>query len=131
MSVIYGLGGLILVLFISIVGVEFSIGGIWDYNLDLFLEGFTKWFFMLNTSLAVALLIPLLIIKLAHLWKNKDNNAGFILAFIAGIILTVPFIEGFTNQLTHPYRYVTLIIFAGGALGLILSKFLTPKNINA
>jgi len=128
----YSLAGLTIVLLFIIIGFTMlgtsnMSGGSIEFNQDELIAGFYNWWFYLSSTILIAVTIPLIIIKLAHLSKSKDGTAQTILIFLLGIILSVSLIDGFTTQLNHVYRFTPLAIFAGAGLAYILWNFITMR----
>lgn len=99
-----------------------QIGGAFEFNLDELLHGFYNWWFYLNASLLVAMTLPLVMWKLFSNRKKVAQAKPVLLALLI-IIVSVPIIDGFTNQLNHSYRFVPMIIFAGIGIAIIVTNF--------
>lgn len=87
-----------------------------------FLSGFTAWAFQLRTDgLVLIFLLPLtigLFVKSRQGLKAADS----ILFLIAGILLSAPFLVGFSEFNIQPYRWIPLIAFFAIGAGTLLSK---------
>ncbi|MGI0082467.1 MAG: hypothetical protein ACREAG_04100, partial [Nitrosopumilaceae archaeon] len=49
-------------------------------------------------------------------------QADSIMVLILGMLLSAPFLQGFTDFTNQPYRFVPLIVFFAMGVGTILSK---------
>ena len=133
--------GLICGIIISIAifgGLARVIGSDLALNTDKFFQGLYGWWFYLGASMFLAMTIPLIIYKLIHNYiKQKDKISFVIASFIIGIIISVPLIEGLTDQLNHVYRFIPLVIFSASGIGYIImnwirhqSKFYVKYHLN-
>ncbi len=117
---------MMLLLLLVAVAPNEMIGGSFDFNLNEFIQGFYGWWFFLDSTMIVAMSIVLVMIAL-FIKRKKDKPSRIILAFIIGIIISVPLVEGFTTQINHAYRFLPLVIFGGAGLGHVLIQYLTKK----
>lgn len=110
------------------------------FSPDELLFGFVNWFFLLDSSLIVAISIPIILIQLAKhrkkIGKNYKHKERYVKTIFLGILLMifmVPLIEGLTDQINHAYRFVPLIVFASIGISLVISRsmnFLVNKKFN-
>ena len=107
-----------------------NFGGQFEFNQDELIAGLYNWWFYLNASILVAISLPLVVFKLAHMIKHnkQKTSALIILCGIVSVIVSVPLIDGFTNQLNHAYRFTPLVVLSGGAIGLIVKTFFHLGN---
>lgn len=130
----------ILIVLSSIRLLTVPLGTSIDVNYEEFAYGFIEWFFLLDASLIVALSIPIVLIQLGkHRLKtgkhyaHKELYTKTIFFSIIFIILTVPFLNGFTDQINHAYRFVPLLVFVSVGISLVISRsmnFVVNKKFN-
>jgi hypothetical protein len=101
-----------------------SIGGSIRFDQTQFMEGFYEWFELLDSDIIVAVTVVIVLIQLFKLSKNQVYLSKPIFFFILGMILTVPIIQGFTDQLNHSYRFIPLVIMVSSGIGICLSNWL-------
>jgi len=93
-----------------------------SFEFEEFVTGFATWAFQLRIDgLVLIFLLPLtigLFIKSRQGLKEADS----ILVLIAGILLSAPFLVGFTEFNIQPYRWIPLIAFFAIGVGVLLSK---------
>jgi len=93
-----------------------------SFEFEEFVAGFTTWAFQLRIDgLVLVFLLPLtigLFIKSRQGFKEADS----ILVLITGILLSAPFLVGFTEFNIQPYRWIPLIVFFAIGVGVLLSK---------
>jgi len=131
----------IVIIALSIVRLlSVDLGTDFIFNMDNLLHGFVEWFFLLDSSLIVAISIPIVLIQLAkhrlktgkH-YKHKELYTKTIFFGILLMIFMVPLIEGFSDQLNHAYRFVPLIVFVSIGISLVIARsmnFLVNKKFN-
>ena len=94
-----------------------------------FMTGFTTLAFQLRIDgLVLIFLLPLtigLFIKSYKGFKDADS----ILILIAGILLSAPFLVGFSEFNIQPYRWIPLIVFFAIGVGVLLSKTSTNRPV--
>ena len=120
----------LLITVMIIIGLTSSvdqIGGGFEFNLDELLHGFYNWWFYLNASMLVAMTLPLVLWRLIVMRKKLPEVKPIIIGILV-IIISVPLIDGFTNQLNHAYRFVPMIIFVGVGIAMILTNFVLPRS---
>ena len=112
-----------------LLSTSLAFGGGFEFNHEELLHGFYNWWFYLNASLLVAMTLPLVVWRLFAM-RKKHPEAKPLLIAIFVIIISVPLIDGFTDQLNHSYRFVPMIIFVGIGLAMIVTNFVTSKVID-
>ena len=71
--------------------------------------------------------LPLVMWRLFAMRKKYRQAKPIIIAILV-IIISVPLIDGFTNQLNHAYRFVPMIVFAGTGIAMIITNFVSPRT---
>lgn len=114
-SAVLGILGLI----VSAIGF----GGSFEFSPADFLHGIMIWpnYFFYDYPV---MFLPAVIVLLFN-FRHKIENAGLVAWWQINIILGVPIILGFTDQLVHPYRFVPLIVFFGIGVGMIIQYYIT------
>lgn len=87
-----------------------------------FLRGFATWAFQLRFDAIVLIFILPLLVGLFIVSRKGVLQADSVMVLILGILLTAPFLDGFTDLTNQPYRFVPLIVFFAMGVGTILSK---------
>ena len=87
-----------------------------------FASGFTAWAFQLRIDgLVLVFLLPVTVGLFIKSLKGK-KEADSILVLIAGVLILVPLLAGFTQFNIQPYRWIPLIAFFAIGVGALLSK---------
>lgn len=120
----------------ALVGALFLAGGL-GYGERLtsfeyidFVSGFTSWAFQLRIDGLVLMFLLPLVFGLFLRSRNGIKEAESIMVLIAGIILSVPIIAGFTEFNIQPYRWMPLIVFFAIGVGVLLSKTSPNRSEN-
>jgi len=120
-----------LIIFVLVLGVLFlekNFGyseSLTSYEYSDFVSGFATWAFQLRIDgLILVFLLPL-IIGLFLKSRKGIKEADSIMVMIAGILLSVPLLAGFTEFNIQPYRWIPLITFFAIGVGTLLSKSAT------
>jgi len=92
------------------------------FDSDDFWLGFTSFSYQLRFDGLILLFILPLIVGLFIAARNGVQHADSIMVLISGILLTAPFLTGFTDQTAQPYRFVPVIVFFAVGVGILLSK---------
>jgi len=95
-----------------------------------FVNGFTALAFQLRIDGLVLMFLLPLVFGLFLRSRNGIKEAESIMVFIAGIILSVPLVAGFTEFNIQPYRWIPLIVFFAIGVGVLLSKTLPNRSEN-
>ncbi len=93
-----------------------------EFDSDEFWLGFTSFSYQLRFDGLILLFILPLIVGLFFAARNGIAHADSILVLIGGILLTTPFLTGFTELTNQPYRFVSVIVFFAVCVGVLLSK---------
>jgi len=93
-----------------------------EFNEKEFWMGFTSFSYQLRFDVLVILFMIPLIVGLLIISKKGIKHGESIMVFIAGMLLIVPILTGFTNQTNQPYRFVPLVVFFAIGVGVLLSK---------
>jgi len=107
----------IAVILISTLGFMKGLaGGDIELNLDDFITGLWVWIPLFADD-PIIMFVP---VVLAWLAIQRIRNWSIPFVWVVGIILSVPIILGFTDQLVHPYRFVPMVSFVGIAVGMMV-----------
>jgi hypothetical protein len=91
-----------------------------QFRWDEFWVGFTSFAFQMRWDpITVLFLIPL-VFGLFVMSKN-NRHANSISILIAGVLLSAPFLTGFTDQTNQPYRFMPIIVFFAVGVGMLFS----------
>jgi len=110
------------------IAVLFTVGGL-GYAKTLtefsgvdFASGFASWAFQLRIDgLVLVFLLPVVVGLFIKSLQGK-KEADSILVLIAGVLISVPLLAGFTQFNIQPYRWIPLIAFFAIGVGTLLSK---------
>ena len=78
--------------------------------------------FQLRFDVIVLLFLLPLTVGLFLAARRDIIQADSIMVLISGILLSAPFLTGFTDITNQPYRFVPLVVFFAIGVGVILSK---------
>ena len=87
-----------------------------------FVSGLTTWAYQLRIDGLVLLFLLPVTVGLFIKSREGKTEAESILVLIAGILLSVPLLAGFTEFNIQPYRWIPLIAFFAIGVGTLLSK---------
>ena len=87
-----------------------------------FASGFSSWAYQLRIDGLVLLFLLPVTVGLFLKSRNGIKEADSMLVLIAGILLSVPLLAGFTEFNIQPYRWIPLIAFFAIGVGTLLSK---------
>jgi len=93
-----------------------------EFDSDEFWLGFTSFSYQLRFDGLILVFILPLMVGLFLAARNGIAHADSILVLIGGILLTAPFLTGFTELTNQPYRFVSVIVFFAVGVGVLLSK---------
>jgi len=117
----FALFGLVMtILFVPDLAKLFPFGvtsGSFDHH--GFWSGFTLWAFQLRFDVLFLVLILPVTVGLFLISRKDLVKADSILFLIAGIIIAMPLLGGFTGWNLHPYRYIPLLVFFAIGVGTL------------
>ncbi len=125
-SKIYSLGtyGVIIVIILvaaASYGSSFT-GGAITFDGSLFWQGFEAMAMQMRFDYVVVLFVLPLTVMLFFQSRKGILHADSMMIFILVILLTSPFLTGFTTQTNQPYRFVSLVVFFAIGAGVLLSN---------
>lgn len=125
-SKIYSLASYgIIIIIIAIAASMYSSGLIGDttsFDASQFWQGFSAMAMQLRFDYIVILFLLPLTVMLFFASRKGILHADSMLIFILVILLTSPFLVGFTHQTNQPYRFVSLSVFFAIGVGVLLSS---------
>ncbi len=92
-----------------------------EWNSDDFWSGLSSFANQIRHDWLVILFVLPLVFGL-FIISNRSRYANSIMVMIAGMLVIVPLISGFTEMTNQPYRFVPLIFFFAIGVGTLLSK---------
>lgn len=105
------------------------VGAPLSFSMEDLVEGLWIWLFYFSDDQHIMLsIIPLMIYLLSQ--RNKVPGADVVVVWLGGIIITVPVILGFSDQLVHPYRFVPFTIFYSIGIGIVVKQFIEKYLIS-
>lgn len=113
---------------IIVLGIVFLASGVnitgssVGFDAKEFLRGFTTWAFQLRFDAIVLIFILPLIVGLFMTSRKGIRQADSVMVLILGMLLTAPFLDGFTDLTNQPYRFVPLVVFFALGVGTILAR---------
>ncbi len=113
--------GIIIVLGIAAL-IVFNTGKAGGFDANDFWRGFTALAVQLRFDGLILIFILPLIVGLFIVSRRGMTYADSILVLLMGILLSAPFLQGFTDFTNQPYRFVPLVVFFAIGVGTILSK---------
>ncbi len=119
--------GIVMLFFIEGQGYGRSIT---PFELDDFVSGLTAWAIQLRIDGVVLVFLLPLTIGLYLKSRKGVIEADSIMVMIAGILLSVPLLAGFSYFNIQPYRWIPLIAFFAIGVGILLSKTSTNRSEN-
>lgn len=87
-----------------------------------FWKGFTDMAFQMRFDYVLVLFLLPLVVMLFFASRKGIIHADSIQIFFLTVLLTTPFLIGFTTQTNQPYRFVSLSLFFAIGVGVLLSK---------
>lgn len=97
-------------------------GGTKPYDNLQFWQGFASMAMQMRFDYIAVLFILPLTVMLFFASRRGILHADSILIFILTVLITSPFLTGFTLQTNQPYRFVSLVVFFAIGVGILLSK---------
>jgi len=126
----YGVIVILGVVFLSVmdasiedVGYDVETGS--KFSTHDFWGGFTAFSYSFRFDGLVLLFLLPLTFGLFHASRRGIVHADSIMFLILGILLSAPFIQGFSAFVITPYRFIPLIIFFAMGTGILLSRKVT------
>ena len=115
--------------FILIFGKRL-VGGEIEFNSHDFLSGFSSFAFSFRgDGLFILFLLPITV-GLFMASKKGVEHADSMMLLIMAMLLSAPFLGGFSDLQNMPYRFVPLIVFFAIGVGILLSKRLSSSPNN-
>jgi hypothetical protein len=117
----YGIVGIIIAVAVSayqsnLVGTAIAFDG------SQFWQGFASMAMQMRFDYVIVLFLLPLTVMLFFASRKGILHADSMLIFILVILLTSPFLTGFTQQTNQPYRFVSLSVFFAIGVGILLSN---------
>lgn len=126
-SKIYSLGtyGVIIIIIAAATATsyktDFTAGGAISLDASQFWQGFAAMAIQMRFDYIVILFLLPLTVMLFFASRRGILHADSIMIFVFSILLTSPFLTGFTHQTNEPYRFVSLSVFFAIGVGVLLS----------
>ncbi|MDE1764321.1 MAG: hypothetical protein KGH88_08780 [Thaumarchaeota archaeon] len=92
------------------------------FDASQFWQGFSSMAMQMRFDYIVVLFLLPLTVMLFFASRKGILHADSILIFILVILLTSPFLTGFTQQTNQPYRFVSLSVFFAIGAGILFSS---------
>lgn len=92
------------------------------FDASQFWQGFAAMAMQMRFDYVTVLFLLPLTVMLFFVSRKGILHADSILIFILVILLTPPFLTGFTQQINEPYRFVSLSVFFAIGVGILLSN---------
>jgi hypothetical protein len=112
---------LISMAFVFSLGINIS-GREEGFDSKEFWMGFTSFAYQLRGDGLIMLFLLPLVFGLFVASRKNVKNAESVMVLILGMLLTAPFLTGFTTETNQPYRFVPLVVFFAMGVGVLLSK---------
>jgi len=111
------------IIFLTITDTSLVGGSI--FNIHDFWSGFTAFYISLRFDGIVLVFILPLIVGLFIASRRGIRHADSIMFLIMGILLSGPLVQGFSDVINVPYRFIPLIVFFAIGTGILLSRKVT------
>jgi len=105
-----------------------SAANVGEFSAHDFWGGFTSFSSSLRFDGLILLFLLPLTLGLFHASRSGILHADSIMFLIFGMLLSAPLIEGFSNFINEPYRFVPLVVFFAMGTGILLSKKVTEQS---
>ena len=99
-----------------------------EFYVHDFWGGFTSLSSALRFDGLIFLFLLPLILGLFHASRRGILHADSIMFLIFGMLLSAPLIDGFSNFINEPYRFVPLVVFFAIGTGILFSKKITEQS---
>ena len=126
LAISYGVILLVAIVSVYFFNINLIFGNV-EFSGNDFWRGFTTWAFQLRFDLLVLLFILPLVVGLFICSRRGIRHAESVMVLIMGILLSAPFLQGFTDLTNQPYRFVPLVVFFAMGVGTILTKRASEK----
>jgi hypothetical protein len=103
-------------------------GGAIALDASQFWQGFAAMAIQMRFDYIVVLFLLPLMVMLFFASRKGILHADSIMIFVLVILLTSPFLTGFTHQTNEPYRFVSLSVFFAIGVGVLLSNKTRKQN---
>jgi hypothetical protein len=103
-------------------------GGALSLDASQFWQGFAAMAMQMRFDYIVVLFLLPLTVMLFFASRRGIQHADSIMIFVLVILLTSPFLTGFTQQTNQPYRFVSLSVFFAIGVGVLLSGKTRKQN---
>ncbi|MDE2588441.1 MAG: hypothetical protein KGL95_02075, partial [Patescibacteria group bacterium] len=127
----YGIMGII----VAVAASEYQsnlVGTAVSFDASEFWQGFASMAMQMRFDYIVVLFLLPLTVMLFFASRKGILHADSMLVFILVILLTSPFLTGFTQQTNQPYRFVSLSVFFAIGIGILLSnKTRKPSELSS
>ncbi|MGB9003639.1 MAG: hypothetical protein WCC52_07530 [Nitrosotalea sp.] len=124
-SKMYSLGTYgVIIIIIAAAAASYSTnftGGAISLDSSQFWQGFAAMAIQMRFDYIVVLFLLPLTVMLFFASRRGILHADSIMIFVFSILLTSPFLTGFTHQTNEPYRFVSLSVFFAIGVGVLLS----------
>ncbi len=117
----YGIIGIIIAVVASAYHTNL-VGTAIGFDASQFWQGFASMAVQMRFDYIIVLFLLPLTVMLFFASRRGILHADSILIFILLILLTSPFLTGFTQQTNQPYRFVSLSVFFAIGVGILLSS---------
>ncbi|MGI0047071.1 MAG: hypothetical protein ACREBB_07785 [Nitrosotalea sp.] len=117
----YGIIAIIIGIAAVVYKTNFT-GGNTSFDASQFWQGFTSMAMQMRFDYIVVLFLLPLTVMLFFASRKGILHADSIMFFMLVILLTSPFLIGFTQQTNQPYRFVSLSVFFAIGAGVLLSN---------
>ena len=126
LAVSYGVIVVLGIVLLSVAGV--SLLEVGKFNSHDFWGGFTAFSSEFRfDGLVLVLLLPLTV-GLFIASRRRVAHTDSIMFLIMGMLLSAPLMQGFSDLINAPYRFVPLVVFFAIGVGILLSKKITEAT---
>lgn len=112
----------IILLIVAIFTLHANLTGTGEVDVNDFWKGFAALAIQMRFDWVVIIFLLPLTVMLFLASRKGIVHADSIMVLISGILLSAPFLIGFTTQTNQPYRFVSLVVFFAIGVGVLLSK---------
>ena len=99
-----------------------------EFSAHDFWGGFTSVSSSLRFDGLILLFLLPFTLGLFHASRRGVLHADSVMFLILGMLLSAPLIDGFSNIINVPYRFVPLVVFFAMGTGILLSKKVTEQS---